>query len=149
MACSYEATRPMLMKLTEPLQLDASPDDVCTLLRGTPRFTGLLPGVQSVEPSEGEAVEAYDATVLDKIGPFKVTMYLHVRIMETIEPSLLKAALGGADGGALNRVTGHLQVALHPAPPGTQVNFEASVEVLGKLATLGAVPIRRRTTQLF
>jgi carbon monoxide dehydrogenase subunit G len=29
------------------------------------------------------------------------------------------------------------------------MNFEASIEVLGKLATLGAAPIRRRTTQLF
>ena len=29
------------------------------------------------------------------------------------------------------------------------MHFEASVEILGKLATLGAVPIRRRTTQVF
>ena len=29
------------------------------------------------------------------------------------------------------------------------LHFEASIEILGKLATLGAVPIRRRTTQVF
>jgi carbon monoxide dehydrogenase subunit G len=29
------------------------------------------------------------------------------------------------------------------------LRFEASVEVLGKLATLGAIPMKRRTTQLF
>jgi hypothetical protein len=29
------------------------------------------------------------------------------------------------------------------------MHFEASLEILGKLATLGAVPIRRRTTQVF
>ncbi len=29
------------------------------------------------------------------------------------------------------------------------MHFEASIEVLGKLATLGAVPIRRRTSQVF
>ena len=30
-----------------------------------------------------------------------------------------------------------------------QMRFEASVEVVGKLATLGAIPMKRRTTQLF
>jgi len=42
-----------------------------------------------------------------------------------------------------------MQIALNPATSGTQMRFEASIEVLGKLATLGAVPIRRRTTQAF
>jgi uncharacterized protein len=140
----------MLMKLTESLQLDASPDDVWTLLRDTPRFTGLLPGIESVARIEdSEGAEAYAATASDKIGPFKVTMNLQVRVVEAREISLLKAAIGGSDASGLNRVTGYLQVALHPAPPGTQMKFEASIEVLGKLATLGAVPIRRRTTQLF
>jgi carbon monoxide dehydrogenase subunit G len=139
----------MLIKLAESFELDASPDDVWSLLRDTPRFTGLLPGVESVVRIEGEGAESYAATVIDKIGPFKVTMNLQVRVVEARETSLLKAAIGGADASGLNRVTGHLQVDLRPAPPGTQMNFEASVEVLGKLATLGAVPIRRRTTQLF
>jgi carbon monoxide dehydrogenase subunit G len=87
--------------------------------------------------------------VSDRIGPFKITMNLEVRITEAVEPSLLKAALKGADSMGLNRVTGSLQIALRPTLAGTQMNFEASMEVLGKLATLGAVPIRRRTTQVF
>ena len=66
-----------------------------------------------------------------------------------MEPSSLKASLKGADSMGLNRMTGSMQVALSPAQSGTQMQFEASIEVLGKLATLGAVPIRRRTTQVF
>jgi carbon monoxide dehydrogenase subunit G len=61
----------------------------------------------------------------------------------------LKVNMGGADASGLNRVTGSMLVALGPMELGTRMDFEASVEVLGKLATLGAVPIRRRTTQLF
>jgi len=76
-------------------------------------------------------------------------MNIEVRITETIEPSLLKAAIKGADTVGLNRITGSMQVALSIAPSGTQMLFEASIEILGKLATLGAVPIRRRTTQAF
>jgi carbon monoxide dehydrogenase subunit G len=76
-------------------------------------------------------------------------MNMEVRITETNEPLLLKAAVKGADSMGLNRITGSIQVALSSASSGTQMHFEASIEILGKLATLGAVPIRRRTTQAF
>jgi carbon monoxide dehydrogenase subunit G len=74
---------------------------------------------------------------------------LQVSISDAVEPSLLIATIKGADSMGLNRMTGSMQVALSAAPGGTQMHFEASIEVLGKLATLGAVPIRRRTTQVF
>ena len=139
----------MLMKLTEELPLDASIEEVWNLLRDTPRLTRLLPGVENVAPLSEEGVEAYAANVSEKIGPFKITMNLEVRVTEAIAPIQLKAAIKGADSMALNRITGSMQVSLRPASPGTQMQFEASIEILGKLATLGAVPIRRRTAQAF
>ncbi|HTC64173.1 MAG TPA: SRPBCC domain-containing protein [Candidatus Saccharimonadales bacterium] len=139
----------MLLKLAEELPLNAPVDQVWKLLRDTPRLTGLLPGVENVVPLKEDGSEAYGASVSEKIGPFKITMNLEVRIAELIEPSLLKASLKGGDSMGLNRMTGSMQVALSAAPCGTQMHFEASIEVLGKLATLGAVPVRRRTTQLF
>ena len=94
--------------------------------------------------------------VHDKIGPFKVTLNLELRVIEASEPALLKASLKGADSHNLNRVSGTLQAALSSADAngvsaagGTEMRFEASVEVLGKLATLGAIPMKRRTAQLF
>jgi carbon monoxide dehydrogenase subunit G len=139
----------VLLKLAEELPLNAPVDQVWKLLRDTPRLTGLLPGVENVVPLKEDGSEAYGASVSEKIGPFKITMNLEVRIAELIEPSLLKASLKGGDSMGLNRMTGSMQVALSAAPCGTQMHFEASIEVLGKLATLGAVPVRRRTTQLF
>jgi carbon monoxide dehydrogenase subunit G len=139
----------MLLKLSEELILGASVDEVWKLLRDTPRLTRLLPGVDSVAPVNEDGKEAYAATVSEKIGPFKITMNLDVRLTEAVEPTLLKASLKGADSMGLNRMTGSMQVVLSPVSSGTQMHFEASIEVLGKLATLGAVPIRRRTTQVF
>jgi carbon monoxide dehydrogenase subunit G len=139
----------VLLKLGEILPLNAPIDEVWKLLRDTPRLTGLLPGVENVLPLKEDGNEAYTAKVNEKIGPFKITMNLEVRVTEAVEPSLLKASIKGADSMALNRMTGSMQVALSAATSGTQMNFEASIEVLGKLATLGAAPIRRRTTQLF
>ncbi len=139
----------MLVKLTESVELGASPAHVWSLLRDTTRLTGLMPGVQSVIPLANEESEAYAAKVIDKIGPFKVTMNLEVRIGELQEAALMRVAIRGADPEKQNRLTGSMHLALSPVESGTQLSFEASVEVLGKLATLGAVPIRRRTTQLF
>ena len=139
----------MLVKLNESVHLDGSPENVWKLLRDTPRLAGLLPGVESVKPIENRESETYAATVSDKIGPFKITMNVEVRVGEVQEPSLMKMAIVGADGDRQNRLTGTLHLALAPRPSGTQFDFEASVEVLGKLATLGAIPIRRRTSQVF
>lgn len=139
----------MLVKLAEELLLNAPIGQVWELLRDTRRLTGLLPGVESVERLFSDENEAYAARVTDKIGPFKITMKLEVRITGLTEPSVLKAALRGSDTMRLNHMTGSMQVALQPAASGTQMRFEASIEVLGPLATLGAVPIRRRTTELF
>jgi carbon monoxide dehydrogenase subunit G len=140
----------MLLKVEEKLPLAASIQEVWKLLRDTPRLTGLLPGVESIVPRNEDGREGYGAKVTEKIGPFKVTMHLDVRITEAVEPSLLKAALKGADAMGLNRMSGSLQVALSElASCETQMHFEASIEILGKMATLGAVPIRRRTTQAF
>jgi carbon monoxide dehydrogenase subunit G len=139
----------MLLKLAEELGLDASPDDVWKLLRDTHRLAGLLPGVESVTPLNEEGVEAYAAKASNKIGPFKVTMDVELRITGTTPPRLLSASLKGFDSSGANRVSGSMQIALCPASSGTEVRFEASVEILGKLATIGAVPIRRRTQQIF
>lgn len=148
----------MLLTLGEDLHLEAPPEDVWKLLRDTPRFAGLLPGVESVKAREEAGAEAYDALVHDKIGPFKVTLNLELRVIEAAEPALLRASIKGADAHNLNRVSGTLQAVLQAAlpssgtteaRPGTQMRFEASVELVGKLATLGAIPMKRRTAQLF
>lgn len=139
----------MLLKFLEELTLNASIDEVWKLLRDTPRLTGLLPGVENVAALNETGAEGYAAHVSEKVGPFKLTMNLEVRVTETVEASLLKASIKGVDSMSLTRVTGTMQIALGPASAGTQMRFEASIEVLGKLATLGAAPIRRRTTQAF
>jgi carbon monoxide dehydrogenase subunit G len=140
---------PMLLKFSEELNVDASPEEIWKLLRDTPRLAALLPGVESVAPLNEPGVEAYQAKAVDRIGPFKVALNLEIRMIETQERSCLKASLKGGDSIGLNRITGSLQIILAPASSSAHMKFEADIEILGKLATLGAVPIRRRTTEKF
>jgi carbon monoxide dehydrogenase subunit G len=138
----------MLLKVSEELSLGASQDEVWKLLRDTPRLAALLPGVEKITPLE-EPGEAYQAKASDKIGPFKVSLTLEIRVIEAREPVSLKASIKGSDSIGLNRITGSLHITLIPASPAAQMRFEADIEILGKLATLGAAPIRRRTTEKF
>jgi carbon monoxide dehydrogenase subunit G len=139
----------MLLKVSEELNLDASQDEVWKLLRDTPRLAALLPGVESVTPLDEPGAEAYQAKASDKIGPFKVSLSLEIRVTEAREPVSLKAGIKGSDSIGLNRITGSLHITLVPASPSAQLRFEADIEILGKLATLGAAPIRRRVTDKF
>ena len=139
----------MLLKVSEELTVDASPEEIWKLLRDTPRLAALLPGVESVAPLNEPGVEAYKAKASDRIGPFKMALNVEIRITETLEPSCLKASLKGGDSIGLNRLTGSLQIMLAPASSSTHMKFEADIEILGKLAALGAVPIRRRATEKF
>ena len=139
----------MLLNVVEDLHLEADREEVWRLLRDTQRLAGLLPGVESVTPLAGASGESYAAKVIEKVGPFKVSLNLELQVTETVELEMLKATLRGGDAVGMNRMSGSLQAALAPGPGGTEMHFEASVEVLGKLATLGATVIRRRTTELF
>jgi len=139
----------MLLKVSEQLSLDASPEEVWKLLRDAAQLACLLPGVEAVKAIEENGVEAYQAQASDKIGPFKVSLQMEIRIAEEEPPAMLKASLKGADSIGLNRLTGSLRIDLSPSGQATLMRFEADIEILGKLATLGAVPMRRRTAEKF
>lgn len=139
----------MLLKVSEELNVDASPEEVWKLLRDTPRLAALLPGVENVAPLNEPGTEAYQAKAGDRIGPFKVALNMEIRIAEARESSVLKASLKGSDSIGLNRITGSLQIMLAPASSVTRMKFEADIEILGKVANLGAAPIRRRATEKF
>lgn len=139
----------MLLNLTENLKLQAPGQAVWQLLRDTERLAGLLPGVRSVERIESPDKEAYRAQVTEKVGPFKVTMKLDIAITEMVEPSLLVATVKGGDAVGVSRATGHIRIEVKPSEAGTLMSFGVNVEVLGKLAALGAPVIRRRVIELF
>lgn len=139
----------MLVNIAEKFDLPAAQPEVWRLLRDTNRLASLVPGVENVTAIESADCEAYQAKVTEKVGPFKVTLNLEIQMTELLEPAMLKATVRGADSHRLSHATGSVQVALSLAGAGTEMQFEAAVEVLGKLATLGATVIRRKVTELF
>jgi len=129
-------------------------------------MAGLIPGVEYISPSGGGsegappcdsesslaagANEKHTARVNERVGPFRLSLNLHVSIVKVVELSLLEAELSGSDNGGQNRLSGTLRAELMKTDPsGTLLTLGASVEVMGKLASLGAAPIRRRANEVF
>ena len=148
----------MLVNLNQTLTLAATQEDAWSLLRDTKRLAGLIPGVENIvsdqegpDRSNGVGMqEKHVARVVERVGPFRLALNLEVRIVNAVEPSLLQAELSGSDNNGQNRLSGTLRAELKRIEPaGTLLSVDASVEVLGKLATLGAGPIRRRANELF
>ena len=139
----------MLLNVTENLEIATTPAEVWRLLNDTARLAALVPGVEEAIRIERSEQEAYRVRVTEKVGPFKVTMKLEVTVTERVEPSMVGASVKGGDAMGMGRATGSIGVALTPLESGTALALMVNVEVLGKLATLGAPVVRRRVTELF
>jgi carbon monoxide dehydrogenase subunit G len=137
----------MLVNFSQTLTLAATQQDAWKLLRDTVRLAALIPGVESIAPVD---VEKHVAKVVERVGPFQVSFNLEVRIVQAVEPSLLQAEVSGIDVFGQNSLSGTLSAELKKASSTqTLLSMESRVEVTGKLATLGAAPMRRRANELF
>jgi carbon monoxide dehydrogenase subunit G len=145
----------MLVTFSQTLALAAAQQDTWNLLRDTKRLARLIPGIENLTPDPRNAGEVpgdetHLAHVVERVGPFRLSLNVKIKIVQAVEPSLLQAELTGADSNGQNRLSGTLRAELkRNEPAGTQLNMDASVEVMGKLAALGSAPIRRRANELF
>jgi carbon monoxide dehydrogenase subunit G len=137
----------MLVNFSQTLTLAATQQDAWKLLRDTVRLAALIPGVESIAPVD---VEKHVAKVVERVGPFRVSFNLEIKIVNAVEPSLLQAEVSGVDVFGQNRLSGTLSAELKKASSaGTLLAMDSRIEVTGKLAALGAAPIRRRANELF
>ena len=148
----------MLVNFSQTLTVAATRQDAWNLLRDAKRLADLIPSIENIVPvamdgggdPEAGLPEKYLAHVVERVGPFRLSLNLEIRIVEAVESSLLHAELTGADGRGQNRLSGTLRAQFkETTPAATLLSMDSSVEVTGALATLGAAPIRRRANELF
>src|SRR5438046_8758699 len=131
----------MLVNFSETLTLAATQQDAWNLLRDMKRLAALIPGVESMLPVDNEK---YTATVVERVGPFRLSLNLEVRIVQAIEPSLLKAELSGTDSYGQNRLSGTICAELNKNSSAEKVlMMDSHVEETGTLENMGADPLRR------
>jgi len=141
----------MLVNFSQTLTVGATQQDAWNLLRDAKRLADLIPGIESI--SESDSPAKFLAHVFERVGPFRLSLNLEIRIVKAEEYSLLQAELTGTDRNGQNRLSGTLKTELKQASQSslaeTLISMDSSMEVTGALATLGAAPIRRRANELF
>jgi carbon monoxide dehydrogenase subunit G len=137
----------MLLDITRVSDVSASPDDAWALLRDVPRFSSCVPSVSDVR--EIESQRRYSAVVSDKLGPFKLQVPVEIDVHWVEADRQITADVAGNDSKGQARIKGALTGHVQAVPGGSRLAFGMHIEVLGKLATLGAIPIRRRADDIF
>lgn len=141
----------VLLEVTKATDVAASQATAWALLRDVPRLSACIPRVTNLQ--EVEANRRYTAVVADKLGPFGLQVPVRIEVESVEEPRRIVAQLAGDDSKGQARVRGSLEATIDPASqpdqPGCALRFTMRMEVLGKLATLGAAPMRRRADEIF
>lgn len=136
----------MLLDVSKEVEVPVKEDVCWQLINDVPRLSGCIPGVSDVKELEPDH---YSATVTDKLGPFRLQLPVRITISERGNGQKLTAELTGNDGRGLARVQGRLEVTLQPSGQGTRLLLGMRLDVLGRLAALGATPMRRRADEIF
>jgi uncharacterized protein len=135
------------MRFEKEVAIQAARQVVWDFLWDIPRLASCVPGCQAAETLEPYA--RYQATVQERVGPFRVKLPLHIDIAEHKAPERLIARAYGRDSIAQSYVKVELALALLEIDPqSTALLVQADVAVLGKLGTLGYGVIVRKGEEI-
>jgi uncharacterized protein len=137
----------MLLEITKSVELPVPVDAVWALVRDPEQVASCLPNVREFRAA-GEPGR-YATTLVERLGPFGVQVALSIEVTEDADRRTMTARVAGDDRGGAARVRGEVRATVTPDGDGARLDVASDVEVLGRLATLGAVPMRRRGDQVF
>jgi uncharacterized protein len=136
----------MLLDISKEASINVPQTEAWALLRDVPRLSACIPKVSNVQVLEAD--QRYAAVVSDRIGPFALSMPINIEVKDVEPPRRITADLSGDDKRGQARVRGTLEATAEAQNGSTQLRLGMRLEILGRLATLGAVPIRRRADEV-
>lgn len=134
------------MQFDKEVEIRASREKVWNFIWDVDRFIACVPGCK--EAKTIEAGKRYAATMVEKVGPFRVEFPTSIEVLEREELSHIRAQASGADNKIGSRMKLELDVRLREQNDKTILGFVATVDILGKLAALGHGIIKRKADQV-
>ena len=133
------------MQFEKEVEIGAPKEKVWAFIWDVDRFIACVPGCK--EAKTVEAGKLYSATMVEKVGPFRVEFPTTIEVLEREELQHIKARASGADNKIGSRMKVDLDVNLRGEGGTTVLAFVAGVDILGKLAALGHGIIKRKADQ--
>jgi uncharacterized protein len=134
------------LQFQKEVEILAPREKVWKFIWDVDRFIACVPGCKDAKTLEEG--KKYSATMVEKVGPFKVEFPTNIEVLEREELSHIKAQASGADNKIGSRMKVDLDVHLREQNGKTVLAFVASVDILGKLAALGHGIIKRKADQV-
>lgn len=140
-----------MIEINEQVSVPSSPQTVWTLLSDPRAVVDCVPGAALGEQQEDGS---YDATLVVKFGPAKVTFKARVAVEFDAASMSGQVSARGRDnqGGTRVRASMNFRVTEQPEPAGSAILIGANVEIAGRLASLvegGAALVAKRMTGEF
>ncbi len=134
------------MQFEKQIDVSAPREKVWEFIWDVDRFIACVPGCKEAKTIENGKI--YTATMVEKVGPFRVEFPMRIEIEQSEPLSHIKARASGSDSkiGSLMKI--ELEVNLKEEGSGTLFSFVATVDILGKMATLGHSMIKRKADQV-
>jgi uncharacterized protein len=134
------------LQFQKEVEISAPREKVWRFIWDVDRFIACVPGCK--EAKTVEEGKRYAATMVEKVGPFKVEFPTTIEVLEREELTHIKAQASGADNKIGSRMKLDLDVNLREQGDKTVLGFTAGVDILGKLAALGHGIIKRKADQV-
>jgi len=136
------------MEFKIDVTLPAAAEKIWLVFFDVQRVAALIPGCETVV--EKEVLTSYSAIMKQKIGPFKLEVPTEIVVDERQEPKLVKLRATGRDKFTGTTLNMSLAVALDALPEGgTRLGVDSTLQVSGKLATLGYPVVKKKSEELF
>jgi uncharacterized protein len=134
------------LQFEKEVEISAPREKVWNFIWDVDRFIACVPGCK--EAKTIESGKLYSATMIEKVGPFRVEFPTTIEVLEREELTRIKAQATGADNKIGSRMKLSLDVQLREQGEKTVLGFVAGVDILGKLAALGHGIIKRKADQV-
>jgi len=134
------------LRFDKEVEVSAPREKVWKFIWDVDRFIACVPSCK--EAKTVEEGRLYSATVVEKVGPFRVEFPTTIEVLEKEDLKRIKARASGADNKIGSRMKIDLDVSLGEKDGKTLLGFIANVDILGKLAALGHGIIKRKADQV-
>jgi uncharacterized protein len=129
-------------------ELPSAPERVWPVMVDIGRIAACIPGLEQIQ--EHEKLKRYSAVMKQKIGPFKLEVPAEITVEEHQEPDFVRARAFGKDRFTGTTMDVVLNVRLAPfAGSGSRLEVDATLQVAGRLASLGYSVIKKKAEENF
>ncbi len=133
------------MKFEHVVRVEAPADRVYPLLLDVPRVARCVPGVEGVEPREGDR---YAGRMRIQVGPVRLSLAGEVAIASRDPVARVASLRAQADDRVTGGVRALMTIAVGETGGGSELRITSDVQVLGRLGELGQPIMKRKADQL-